>query len=39
MRRSNFQQVWIWAADAAGWPMTASLRRTAGYGQTSKGWR
>ena len=39
MRRSNFQQVWIRAADAAGWPMAAPLQRTAGYGQTNKGWR
>ena len=39
MRRSNFQQVWIRAADAAGWPMTAPLRRSSGYGQTNKGWR
>jgi integrase len=39
IRRSNFQQVWIRAAEAAGWPMTTPLRRTAGYGQTNKGWR
>jgi integrase len=39
MRRSNLQQVWIRAADAAGWPITAPLQRTAGYGQTNKGWR
>jgi integrase len=39
IRRSNFQQIWIRAADAAGWPMTTPLRRTAGYGQTNKGWR
>ena len=26
-------------ADAAGWPMTEPLRRTAGYGQKGKGWR
>lgn len=38
-RRSSFQQVWIKAADAAGWPMTSPLRRTAGYGQHDKGWR
>jgi integrase len=39
MRRSNFQQVWIRAADAAGWPITPPLQRTAGYGQTNKCWR
>jgi integrase len=39
VRRSNFQQVWIRAADAARWPMAALLQRTAGYGQTNKGWR
>ncbi len=39
MRRSSFQQVWIKAADAAGWPMTTPLRRSAGYGETNKGWR
>ena len=39
MRRSNFQPVWIRAADAAGWPMTTPLQRTGGYGQTNKGWR
>ena len=39
MRRSNFQPVWIRAADGAGWPMTAPLQRTGGYGQTNKGWR
>jgi integrase len=38
-RRSSFQQVWIKAADAAGWPMTAPLRRTTGYGKADKGWR
>ena len=38
-RRSSFQQVWIKAAAAADWPMTSPLRRTAGYGQTDKGWR
>lgn len=39
LRRSLFQQVWIKAADAAGWPLNAPLRRTAGYGQHDKGWR
>jgi integrase len=39
MRRSNFQPIWIRAADAAGWPMTAPLRRTGGYRQTNNGWR
>ena len=39
VRRSNFQPIWIRAADAAGWPMTTPLQRTAGYGQTGKGWR
>jgi integrase len=39
MRRSNFQQIWIRAADGAGWPMTAPLQRTAGYGQANKGRR
>ena len=39
MRRSTFQQLWIKAADAAGWPMTQPLQRTAGYGQKGKGWR
>ena len=38
-RRSSFQQVWIKAADAAGWPMTAPLRRTTGYGEHDMGWR
>jgi integrase len=31
--------IWIRAADAAGWPTTALVRCTAGYGQTNKGWR
>ncbi len=39
VRRSSFQQVWIKAADAAGWPMTTPLRRSAGYGEANKGWR
>jgi integrase len=39
IRRSNFQQIWIRAADAAGWPMTTPLQRSAGYGQANKGWR
>jgi integrase len=39
MRRSNFQPIWIRAADGAGWPMTAPLRRTGGYRETNKGWR
>jgi integrase len=39
IRRSNFQQVWIRAAEVAGWPMTIPLQRSAGYGQTNKGWR
>lgn len=39
MRRSNFQPTWIRAADAAGWPMTRPLRRSAGYGKKNKGWR
>jgi integrase len=39
IRRSNFQQIWIGAAEAAGWAMTTPLRRTNGYGQTNKGWR
>jgi integrase len=39
MRRSNFQPIWIRAADAAGWPMSIPLRRSPGYGQTNKGWR
>lgn len=39
IRRSNFQQIWIRAADAAGWPMTTPLQRTAGYGKSNKGWR
>jgi integrase len=39
IRRSNFQQVWIRAADRAGWPMATPLQRSAGYGQTNKGWR
>lgn len=38
-RRSSFQLIWIRAADAAGWPMTAPLRRSAGYGERNKGWR
>jgi integrase len=38
-RRSSFQPIWVRAADAAGWPMTAPLRRSAGYGQKNKGWR
>ncbi|MCU1499714.1 MAG: integrase family protein [Acidimicrobiales bacterium] len=38
-RRSSFQQVWIKAADAAGWPMASPLRRSAGYGEGNKGWR
>ncbi len=39
MRRSAFQQIWVRAADAAGWPMTSPLRRSAGYGEKGKGWR
>jgi integrase len=39
IRRSSFQTVWIRAADAAGWPMTTPLRRSAGYGEKNKGWR
>jgi integrase len=39
MRRSSFQQIWARAADAAGWPMTTPLRRSAGYGEKNKGWR
>lgn len=39
IRRTNFQQIWIRAAAAAGWPMTSPLGRTAGYGQANKGWR
>jgi integrase len=39
IRRSNFQQVWIRAATAAGWPMTTPLRRTPGYQRKNKGWR
>jgi integrase len=38
-RRSSFQPIWVRAADAAGWPMTSPLRRTAGYGEKNKGWR
>ncbi|MGB3055940.1 MAG: site-specific integrase [Acidimicrobiales bacterium] len=38
-RRSSFQQVWIKAAENAGWPMNAPPRRTAGYGTKDKGWR
>ncbi len=38
-RRSNFQQTWARAADAAGWPMTTPLQRSAGYGEKNKGWR
>ena len=39
MRRTTFQTTWIRAADAAGWPMTTPLRRSAGYGRKNKGWR
>lgn len=39
MRRSTYQQIWIKAADAAGWPMTTPLTRSAGYGDGDKGWR
>lgn len=39
IRRTNFQQIWIRAAAAAGWPMTRPLRRSAGYGKRNKGWR
>jgi integrase len=39
-RRSAFQQVWIKAADAAGWPMERELQRSKGYGPAhKKGWR
>ncbi|HWL43148.1 MAG TPA: tyrosine-type recombinase/integrase [Ilumatobacter sp.] len=39
-RRSSFQQVWIKAAAAAGWPMVRPLARTKGYGpKGKKGWR
>jgi len=39
IRRSNFQSIWVRAADRAGWPMTAPLTRSAGYGEANKGWR
>lgn len=40
MRRSTFQQVWVRAADAAGWPMRTPLKRTGGYGaKKNRGWR
>jgi integrase len=39
VRRSNFQPIWVRAADAAGWPMTTPLTRSAGYGSANKGWR
>jgi integrase len=39
MRRSSFQQIWIRAADTAGWPMTTPVQRSAGYGEANKGWR
>jgi len=39
IRRSNFQPIWVRAADRAGWPMTAPLVRSAGYGEANKGWR
>lgn len=39
MRRSSFQSIWVRAADAAGWPMTSPLRKSAGYGEKNKGWR
>lgn len=39
MRRTAFQQVWIKAAEAAGWPMTSPLGRTKGYGPNGRGWR
>lgn len=39
MRRSSFQQIWIKAADAAGWPMASPLKRTKGYGPNGRGWR
>ncbi len=39
MRRTSFQTIWARAADEAGWPMTAPLRRSAGYGEKNKGWR
>lgn len=39
MRRTNFQQLWVRAADAAGWPMTTPLRRSGGYREKNKGWR
>jgi len=38
-RRATFQTLWIRAADAAGWPMTKPLTRSAGYGERNKGWR
>lgn len=39
IRRSNFQQIWIRAADKAGWPMTSPRKKTDGYGKKNKGWR
>lgn len=39
MRRTTFQQIWVHAADEAGWPMTAARKRSAGYGEKNKGWR
>jgi integrase len=39
MRRSTFQRIWVLAADAAGWPMTTPLQRSAGYGERNRGWR
>ena len=38
-RRATFQTLWVRAADAAGWPMTTPLTRSAGYGEKNKGWR
>lgn len=39
IRRSNFQQIWIRAANKAGWPMTSPLKKTAGSGEKNKGWK
>lgn len=39
MRRTTFQQIWVHAAEKAGWPMTAPRKKSAAYGKNKKGWR
>lgn len=39
IRRTTFQQLWIHAAETAGWPMTSPRKKSTGYGEKNKGWK